>query len=1061
MTAAAVVCGSCGTELPPNSKFCNECGALVSTARTPAEYKQVTVLFADVVHSMDIAAALDMERLREIVTDLVERSAAVVRRYGGSVEFTGDGVMAIFGAPVALEDHAIRACLAAVGVQEEAKRLAVEVRERDGVDLQVRVGLNSGQVIAGEIGSGALGYGAIGEQVGMAQRMESVAPPGAVMLSESTARLVEHTVMLGEPEWVRIKGADDPVSARRLVAIGPRDGLVGRIEASLVGRAWEMAALDAMVQRTIGGRGGVVNVVGPPGIGKSRVAREAAAAAAGRGVEVFWTFCESHARDIPFHAVRRLLRAVNGIEDLDGPAARARVREQFLDADAQDVLLLDDLLGIADPDVALPQIDPDARRRRLTALINTVSLARTEPALYLIEDAHWIDAVSESMLGDFLTVIPQTKSMVLITSRLEYEGALTRVPSAQTIALAPLGDSDTAALLGELLGSDRSVGELAAIIAERAAGNPFFAEEMVRELAQRGVLAGQRGGYLCRADVAEVAVPVTVQAAIEARIDRLDAPAKRTLNAASVIGARFEAELLAALGIDPEFDELLSTELIDQVRFTPRAEYAFHHPLIRAVAYESQLKSDRAEWHRRLAAAIQERAPRSADENAALIAEHLEAAGELRAAYGWHMRAGTWSAVRDIAAAWLSWQRARRVADTLADDPNRTAMRIAPCTLLCGSGWRVHANVSGLFEELQQLCSLAGDKASLAVGMTGLVMDHLMHARVREASRLGSEQVALLESIGDPTLMVGLSFAAILSKILTVETADVLRWSQTVIDLADSDPAKGNLLIGSPLAAALAARGFARWCLGQPGWREDLDHAVAIARTADPISHGYVVNVTYGPAVMNGVLLADDVALRDIDEAQQMAERSADDSVLCNVRLALSRALVHRDSPAERERGLQFLGQVRDMCLHERFFMSELPILEVQAARERARRGERDGALPPMRKAVDELFNRGQFGWFIPATAVLAETLLERGTEDDVAEAQAAIDRLAVTPADDGLVIRDVIMLRLRALLARARNDDVVYRDLAMRYRAMAESLGYEGHIAWARAMTEGDTRSP
>ena len=194
------------------------------------------------------------------------------------------------------------------------------------MDLQVRVGLNSGRVIAGEIGSGSLGYAAIGEQVGMAQRMESVAPPGGVMLSESTARLVEHTVMLAEPEWVRIKGADEPVSARRLVAIGPRDGLVGRAEAGLVGRRWEMAALDAMVDRAIGGRGGVVNVVGPPGIGKSRVAREAAALAAGRGVEVFWAFCESHARDIPFDAVTRLLRAGSGVADLDGEAARARVR---------------------------------------------------------------------------------------------------------------------------------------------------------------------------------------------------------------------------------------------------------------------------------------------------------------------------------------------------------------------------------------------------------------------------------------------------------------------------------------------------------------------------------------------------------------------------------------------------------------------------------------------------------------------------------------------------------------------------------------------------------------
>ena len=184
-------------------------------------------------------------------------------------------------------------------------------------------------MIAGEIGSGALGYAAIGEQVGFAQRMESVAPPGGVMLSESTARLVEHAVMLAEPEWVRIKGADEPVRARRLVAIGPREGLVGRAEAPLVGRRWEMAALDAMVDRTIGGRGGVVNVVGPPGIGKSRVAREAAALAAGRGVEVFWAFCESHARDISFGVVTRLLRAGSGVADLDGEAARARVRAQF------------------------------------------------------------------------------------------------------------------------------------------------------------------------------------------------------------------------------------------------------------------------------------------------------------------------------------------------------------------------------------------------------------------------------------------------------------------------------------------------------------------------------------------------------------------------------------------------------------------------------------------------------------------------------------------------------------------------------------------------------------
>jgi adenylate cyclase len=207
MTATGISCGSCGTKMNSTAKFCSECGAAVSAGTQPAEYKQVTVLFADVVHSMDIAAALGAERLREIMAELVDRSSVVVQRYGGTVDkFTGDGIMAVFGAPVALEDHAVRACLAALGVQEEAKRLAVDIQERDSVDLQLRVGLNSGQVIAGEIGSGPFGYTAVGEEVGMAQRMESVAPSGGVMLSASTARLVDGVATLGEPELVQITG---------------------------------------------------------------------------------------------------------------------------------------------------------------------------------------------------------------------------------------------------------------------------------------------------------------------------------------------------------------------------------------------------------------------------------------------------------------------------------------------------------------------------------------------------------------------------------------------------------------------------------------------------------------------------------------------------------------------------------------------------------------------------------------------------------------------------------------------------------------------------------------
>ena len=421
---------------------------------------------------------------------------------------------------------------------------------------------------------------------------------------------------------------------------------------------------------------------GRPGIGKSRLVRETATSAAGRGVPVFTTYCGSHTTDIPFHVVARLLRATTGTEGLSPDQARARVRARLPHADPEDLLLIDDLLGIGDPAVALPDIGPDARRRRLTALVNGAALAGREPMVVVIEDAHWIDAASESMLADFMTVIPQTPSLMLITYRPEYRGVLSRVPGAQTIALRPLNDQHTTALTTELVGADPSLATLVDRVVARAAGNPFFAEEMVRDLAERGVMDGEPGSYKLRAAVEDVDVPANLQSTIGARIDRLPAHAKNALNAASVIGLRFDADLLSDLVPDADIVPLIAAEIVDQVSFATPAEYAFRHPLFRTVAYESQLKADRAQLHRRLAAAIEARG--TADENAALIAQHLEAAGDLRTAFGWHMRAATWYTFRNFAAAHSSWLRARQVADRLPDDdPDRLAMRIAPRTLLC------------------------------------------------------------------------------------------------------------------------------------------------------------------------------------------------------------------------------------------------------------------------------------------------------------------------------------------------------------------------------------------
>ena len=1056
LTTTGLSCSSCGTQLSPDSRFCHQCGTAVSPVTRSAEYKQVTVLFADVVHSMDMAKAVGAERLREIMAGLLDRATAVVARYGGTVDkFTGDGVMAVFGAPMALEDHAVRACRAALEIHAAMGDLADEVRQRDGLELQLRIGLNSGQVIAGEVGSGGAGYTAIGEQVGLAQRMESVAPAGGVMLSASTARLVEAVASQGDPELVQIKGSDQPVVARRLLGVSEPDREGAGTVSALVGRRWEMAAVEGLLQRVMGGHGAVVTVVGSPGVGKSRLVREVTALASARGVEVFSAHCESHTTQVPFHTVGRLLRSATGIEHLQSEQARMRLRELDPDADPEDVALFEDLVGVADPEVELPKIDPDARRRRLTALVNTFSLARESPAVYVIEDTHWIDEISESMLADFFSVIPQTPSLVLVTYRPEYCGLLSRVQGAQTIALAPLSDPETATLVDELIGKHPSVEGLASLIVERASGNPFFAHEIVRDLAERGVLQRQSGGYASGADVAEVSMPATVQATIAARIDRLDPPAKRTLSAAAVIGSKFSRDLLESLGIDPSLEDLVTGQFLDQISFSRNPEYEFHHPLIRTVAYESQLKSDRADLHRRLAVAIEYRNPPSADENAALIAEHLEAAGDLHAAYGWHMRAAAWATIRDINAARLGWERAQAIADGLSDHPDRVAMRIAPRTMLCGTAWRVHADVSGLcFEELRNLCTAADDKASLAIGMSGLVSEHMIHGRDTEGSRLVSEQLALVESLADPALALGLSINFISVKQELGEISAILRVAENMIDIAEGDPVKSaNVMgLGSPMGAALAARGFARCRLGRRGWREDFDDATRLSKGADPASRAIILTFKYLHTIPIGALSPSDDVLHEVNESAAMAERFSDQFVVGMTASTLGLVLVHRKCPSEIARGIEVLAKVAQACRDGKFYRTELPLADLFSGWAVSKLGDADAGIPIMRSAVDRLFETAKLAWCPPATGILVDVLLTRAATTDFHEAEAAVQRLAETAVDD-VPVRDVWLLRSTALLANTRGDEATYRDYLDSYRKMATDLGFEAHMKWAEEM--------
>ncbi len=520
-----------------------------------------------------------------------------------------------------------------------------------------------------------------------------------------------------------------------------------------------------------------------------------------------------------------------------------------------------------------------------------------------------------------------------------------------------------------------------------------------------------------------------------------------------MIGLRFDADLLVDVVDYADIAPLVAAEVVDQVRFSHPIEYAFRHPLIRTVAYESQLKSDRAQLHRRLAGAIEARG--SADENAALIAQHLEAAGDLRTAFGWHMRAATWSIFRNFAAAHSSWLRARQVADRLPDDdPDGLSMRIAPRTLLCAHEYRIRSGRGDVeFAELKELCAAAGDKRSLAIGLAGLSLATQLEAGPRESWHLASELVPLLESIGDPDLTVSLSVAPMSATLQGGKIAAALQLTERVIELTEGKPTEGELITISPLASALSLRGTARWALGLPGWREDFDRAFEVVAAIPPAFRSGTFWHVFLYAIPNGVLLPGQAAVDGAAEIHSAAEQFGEKITVDLARAARGITLAYREG-AERDTGNRLLQELYEAARRNRpMIQQNVPLIDIHVARERARRGDVDGAIELSRIVFDDYLRWGQFMWLAAVAAVFVESLLQRDTESDLREARDAIEKLAAEPTEPGVVLNEIWLLRLRALLARAEGDEATYREQRDRYRKMAGDLGFEGHMKWAGEM--------
>ena len=560
----SVGCPACGEQNPAGQRFCNACGHGLSGAApapktsptVPAgERKQVTVLFCDVQGSMELGGRLDPEAWRSVMAGLFDLVWEEVQRFEGTVDkFTGDGAMALFGAPVAFEDHAARACHTALALTDRLAGFAEQVQADHGIPFAVRMGLNSGEVVVGAVGvDDHPEYTAIGNTVGLAARMESVAEPQRPCLTAATAALVEGLFELEDRGPLEVKGVDEPVHGFALLG---RVGAGERLEAArghgwsrFVGRDEELGALEAALRRAeVSGQ--AVGVVAEPGQGKSRLCREFVSRCRERGIEVTEGRGVAHGKRVPLLPVIEMLRDWFGIEEADEPeVAQRKVGGRLVDLDArfaEALPVLYEFLGVPAAELPPPQMNPEARQRALLGVVRRIieSGSSERPAVVLIEDLHWLDPGSEAFLETLVESLPGSRTLLIVNFRPEYRASWSGRSYYQQLALPPLSKAALAAMLGGLVGDHPSVDGLPGLLGERTGGNPFFVEEVVQAMIESGTLAGEVGAYRLTRSIETIEIPATVQAVLAARIDRLPEREKTVLGSAAVIGRTFTEAVL-------------------------------------------------------------------------------------------------------------------------------------------------------------------------------------------------------------------------------------------------------------------------------------------------------------------------------------------------------------------------------------------------------------------------------------------------------------------------------------------------------------------------------------
>jgi class 3 adenylate cyclase/tetratricopeptide (TPR) repeat protein len=800
-------------------------------SKDDGERKQVTVLFADVSGSMDLAEAQDPEEWRKVMQRFFAILAAAVERFGGTVDkFTGDGIMAVFGAPVAYEDHARRGCYAALQMLDDISEYAAELRRGPGLNFSARIGINSGEVVAGAIGADGDGeYTAIGHTVGLAQRMEALAEPGTAYLTEHTAALATGFLELRELGPFGIKGTSHPVEVFELAGVGAARSRLDlsreRGFSSFVGRAEEMEELEAALTRAEASEGAVIGIAAEAGIGKSRLSHEFCERCRERGIEVFEAQAQPHGQSIPFMPVLQMMRAYFGIGDREPDRiVREKIagRALLIDPDfAEDLPLVFDFLGVPDVDRPVPQMSGEARQRALGRVVCRLLNApnRRHTVVLAIEDLHWMDEGSNAMLAELVGSVAGTKTLAVVNFRPEYTLEWDRSPIYRGITLEPLDRGDTKELLRDLAGEDPSLDGLEEPIHARASGNPFFIEEIVRELVEAGHFEGERGAYRLVRPVEEAGVPATVQAVLAARIDRLSPEAKQLLQVASVIGKEAGARALAltaeldAAVLDPTLCELVDSGFLYEAELYPERVLAFRHPLTQEVAYGTQLGDRRAVTHAAAARAMVELEPDRLDELAALVARHMEVGGETREASRWFARAAHWAGHTRPQDALRLWQRVTALTDQLEDSEETRALAVSSRMLQLEYAWRLgmeREQADALAAEAAAIAERIGDVHALALLKLLTAARPGVADRASEWVAAAEEAVRLADGTGDPALRIAVRSAGAYAHMCAGDLDALERTVDELLALTGGDPNLGaGIVVDCPMAWALMAKSVA------------------------------------------------------------------------------------------------------------------------------------------------------------------------------------------------------------------------------------------------------------